>query len=70
MDVFRAINELFEEKKRIERMIAVLEAKQRVGNGLPLKKRRGRTSMSPEERVLVSERMRKYWEERRKTLPS
>jgi hypothetical protein len=70
MDVFRAINDLFEEKKRIEKLIATLEAKQRVSNGIQLKKRRGRTSMSPDERRQVSERMRKYWEERRKELES
>jgi hypothetical protein len=66
MDVFRAINDLFEEKKRIDRMIAALEAKQKSHNGSSLRKRRGRTSMSAEERRQVSERMRKYWEDRRR----
>ncbi len=70
MDLYRAIRELYEEKKRIEEAIASLEqllaSKSAVGvfNSL-LKKRRGRKSMGPEERRMVSERMKKYWAQRR-----
>ena len=67
MDVFYAIKSLFEEKKRIERQIAVLEARLQVEQGANgTRRRRGRPSMSPDERRQVSERMRRYWEERRK----
>jgi hypothetical protein len=70
MDLYRAIRELYEEKKRIEEAIASLEqllaSKSAAGvfNSL-LKKRRGRKSMGPEERRMVSERMKKYWAQRR-----
>ena len=65
MDLFGAIRDLFEEKKRVERMIATLESKQRTQLGLPPRRRRGRISMNEEERKQVSERMRRYWEQRR-----
>ena len=65
MDLFGAIRDLFEEKKRIERVIAALESKQRAQLGLPPRRRRGRISMNEEERKQVSERMRRYWEQRR-----
>ena len=73
VDLYKAISELFEEKKRLDRMIAALEAtlaknktaskakagRQRAG------KRRGRKSMSAEERKQVSERMARYWASKR-----
>ncbi len=64
MDVYGALRDLYEEKRRLDVAIAALEASIRQGNGAALK-RRGRKSMSAEERVQVSERMRKYWEIKR-----
>ncbi len=69
MDLYKAIQELYEEKERLERVIASLEELQRTGSAPaePAKPhgRRGRKSMDPAERKVVSERMRKYWEKRR-----
>ena len=67
MDWYAAIRELHEEKKRLDRLIAALEAIENGGNaegtsGLP---RRGRKMMSAEERKQVSERMKRYWAARR-----
>ena len=63
MDLYRAIEELYEEKRRIEQAIAALKRQ----GPAPAKAagRRGRKSMAEEERRQVSERMRKYWESRR-----
>ena len=63
MDVNKALRELHEEKRRLDIAIAALEA--RLGNGSRARGRRGRKSMSPEERLEVSKRMSKYWEARR-----
>lgn len=73
MDLDKAIRELYAEKQRLEDAIATLEALLRSKShrtGLkpdPLKpaKRRGRKSMPPDERRAVSERMKKYWAQRR-----
>jgi len=69
MDLYKAIQDLYAEKEKLERVIASLEELQRSAGTLPpLPKaagRRGRKSMSPEERQEVSERMKKYWEGRR-----
>ncbi len=73
MDLYKAIRELVEEKKRIDRIIASLEAMLARGKVGPQgkaaakdpPKRRGRKSMSPEERHEVSERMARYWAEKR-----
>ena len=73
MDLYKAIRELVEEKKRIDRIIASLEAmlaRGKVGTqgkGIVKDppKRRGRKSMSPEERREVSERMARFWAEKR-----
>jgi len=65
MDLSKALRELFEEKKRIDRAIARLESRMAImmrRSGLP---RRGRKSMGPEERLEVSRRMRAYWQSRR-----
>ncbi len=67
VDWYVAIRELHEEKKRLDRLIAALEA---IENGQNPDKtagmrRRGRKNMSPEERQQVSERMRRYWAGRR-----
>ena len=69
MDFYKAIQELYAEKEKLERVIASLEELQRNAGALlaPPKpaKRRGRKSMNSEERQEVSERMRKYWASRR-----
>lgn len=71
MDLYKAIRDLYAEKKRLEEAIASLEelmeakvATQHL-NLDGLRKRRGRKSMGPEERRIVSERMKKYWASRR-----
>lgn len=61
MDVNKTLRELYEEKRRLDATIAVLEAQL----GVRTNARRGRKSMSPEERLEVSKRMAKYWEARR-----
>jgi hypothetical protein len=71
MDLYKAIQDLYAEKEKLERVIASLEELQRSAEeGLiaapKSPRRRGRKSMSNEERVEVSERMKKYWEQRRK----
>ena len=68
MDLYKAIRELYAEKERLERVIASLEELQRTATeaeALPERKRRGRKSMDPKEREQVSERMKKYWANRR-----
>jgi hypothetical protein len=72
VDLYKAIRELVEERKRIDRIIASLEAMLEKGT-LPGQgktqatpaKRRGRKSMGVEERKLVSERMSRYWAQKR-----
>jgi len=70
MDLYKAIQDLYAEKERLERVIASLEELQRAAGDLPVApksaKRRGRKSMSSKERQEVSERMKKYWAARRK----
>jgi len=70
MDLYKALQDLYAEKDRLERAIASLEELQRMGSALPDSEkdrgRRGRKSMSAEERLEVSKRMRKYWAGRRK----
>jgi hypothetical protein len=70
MDLSKVIQDLYAEKTKLERVIASLEELQRFagfavppapGGGV----RRGRKSMSPEEKQAVSERMKKYWASRR-----
>jgi hypothetical protein len=65
MDVQKTLRELYEEKRRLDLAIASLEARLQVGKRNPAGKRRGRKSMSDEERRQVSLRMMKYWEDRR-----
>lgn len=68
MDIYQALRALHEEKKRLDHLIAVLEELQNAGNHIQspaLNKRRGRKSMSLEERRQVSERMKRYWAQRR-----
>jgi len=73
MDILKAIRDLREEKKQIEKTIARLEGMLKSGSVSPAASakravalsRRGRKSMSEEERRSVSERMMKYWADRR-----
>ena len=69
MDLYKAIQDLYAEKEKLERVIASLEELQRTAGNLPTlpkpAKRRGRKSMNTAERQEVSERMRKYWAGRR-----
>ena len=69
MDLYKAIQDLYAEKEKLERVIASLEDLQRSAESMPNlprpAKRRGRKSMGPKERQEVSERMKRYWESRR-----
>jgi len=70
MDLYKAIQDLYAEKEKLERVIASLEELQRAAEAATPsaegRKRRGRKSMGSKERQEVSERMKKYWESRRK----
>jgi len=65
MDLQKAVRELYEEKERIDGVIASLELYLRTNGTGVLKRKRGRKSMSAEEREEVSARMRSYWAGRR-----
>ena len=65
MDLDKALRELYEEKKRIERAIARLEMRLASMSGMGQKSKRGRKGMSGEERLKVSARMTAYWAARR-----
>jgi hypothetical protein len=71
MDLYKAIQDLYAEKEKLERVIASLEELQRAAGGTvppapSSGKRRGRKSMNVDERQEVSARMKKYWAARRK----
>jgi hypothetical protein len=66
MDYRRAIHELREEKKKLDAAIATIETLLSDTSSEKHTSRRGRKSMSEEERKTVSERMRRYWAKRRK----
>ena len=70
MDLYKTIQDLYAEKEKLERVIASLEELQQTTGSLPLPpsvgKRRGRKSMDAKERLEVSERMKRYWANRRK----
>ncbi len=69
MDLFKAIEELQEEKRRLDEVIARLEllsqARDTGADPAPARKR-GRKSMSEEERAEVSARMKEFWAQKRK----
>jgi len=71
MDLLKSINELKEEKKRIEKAIVALESILSGSTAGQPAKRRGRKSMSEQERAEVSKRMKQYWRKKRqqKTKP-
>jgi len=64
MDLNKIIADLRLELERVENAIAMLEP---YGKGSPQGNRRGRKTMSESERKEVSNRMRRYWENRLKT---
>ena len=62
MDLRKTINDLYEEKARLDKVIASLEQLAEESSVMPVTiHRRGRKFMSPQERRKVSERMRRYW---------
>jgi hypothetical protein len=66
VDLDYVISGLRQQRDKLTAAISQLEELQRgsiSANGFP--KRRGRKSMKPEERLIVSERMKRYWAERR-----
>jgi len=65
MDLYSAIRELHDEKRKLDYAIAALEARQTKVWTPTVHKRRGRKGMSREERIEVSKRMRAYWAARR-----
>jgi len=64
MDVIKTLRELYEEKRRLDAVIASLEANLDA-RAAKSTRRRGRKGMSPQERLKVSKRMTRYWENRR-----
>jgi hypothetical protein len=73
MDLYKLIQDLCAEKEKLQLVIASLVDLQRGAHGeIPLVpksgKRRGRKSMSDEERQTVSVRMKRYWLDRRAAL--
>jgi hypothetical protein len=61
MDLDRTIRDLLEERKRLNALITRLENQQ----SRTAPKRRGRKSMTEAQRREVSERMKRYWQEKR-----
>ena len=68
IDIESLIHQFRAEITKLEEIIKVLEKYQSTSetpNGLRIRDKRGRKSMSPKERALVSARMKHYWEKRR-----
>jgi hypothetical protein len=65
MDLSEGLQDLWARKKAVERAIAELEQLQSARAGNVRHKRRGRKSMEPRERLEVSDRMKRYWANRR-----
>ena len=65
MDLYRIIHELHVEKQRLDHAIVFLEELQRADIAEAKENRRGRKPMNAVARRQVSERMKKYWAERR-----
>jgi hypothetical protein len=62
LDIDKLIRELRLELLRLEETISKLEA---TDSGSRERSKRGRKSVGPAERIQVSERMRRYWADRR-----
>src|SRR5438874_2441677 len=67
MDLYRIIEELVEERNRVDQIIQSLESAVVTGKepARPPARRRGRKSMDGPARKEVSERMKRYWAQRR-----
>jgi ElaB/YqjD/DUF883 family membrane-anchored ribosome-binding protein len=71
VDLNEAIRSLYEEKKKLDKLIASLEsvladgARPAPNRAKPAEPKRRRRKFSAERRQEISERMRKYWAERR-----
>lgn len=67
MDLYKIIRELVQERDRLERLIQSLEEVSSTSRivARPPGKRRGRKSMDSGARAEVSQRMKKYWAQRR-----
>jgi hypothetical protein len=69
VDLYRTIQILRDEQKRLDRLIQSMEQMHSSGGhgAVPRETaaRRGRKSMTGDERRKVSERMKRYWEARR-----
>ena len=65
MDVNKTLQELYEERRQLDIAIAALEARREALAKIASTPRRGRKTMSEEERRAVSIRMVKYHEARR-----
>jgi len=62
MDIHRILKDLNEERRRLERIIESLEVVVKTGGGyIKPPSRRGRKFMDAEDRLEVSERMKRYW---------
>ena len=66
MDLRSIIRVLNEEKARLDEVIQNLETLGAAKGVRDVSKRRGRKTMPEAERKAVAERMRKYWEAKRK----
>jgi hypothetical protein len=69
MNLMELIQSLHREKESIDRAIASLEELLQISRPLPYSlggKRRGRKSMSDDERQQVSARIKEYWAAKRK----
>lgn len=67
MDLNQVIQELTKERNRLDALIRALEKGLDAPPPKPVKSRRGRKFMSPDERTEVAERMRRYWAARKGT---
>jgi hypothetical protein len=65
MDVNKTLQELYEERRRLDLAIAALEARRDALAKIALTPRRERKPMTEEQRQARSIRMSKYWEARR-----
>jgi hypothetical protein len=65
MDIDKVIRELNAEIYKLKRVVGCLEELRGTSGTSATPSRRGRKSMNAEERLEVSERMRKYWANRR-----
>jgi len=75
IDLYKTIQDLYTEKEKLQSVIASqIDLQRGAGGEIPLMpkigKRRGRKSMSDEERQTVSVRMKKYWSVRRHAAPA